>query len=92
MNEAEHSARAGQQEASLCGALKGVFGPRGVQHFVLDGVVHDLAAYTQNYLKDLAPDFQLELYMQQVRFNSIQVLPGRRGWYLMRASTFAPTN
>ena len=55
-----------QQEATLCGALKGVFGPRGVQHFVMDGVVHDLASYTRNYLKDLAPNFELELHMQQV--------------------------
>jgi hypothetical protein len=67
MEGAEATATSAQREANLCGALKRVFGPRGVQHFVLDGVVHDLAQYTRNYLKELAPAFQLELHMQQVR-------------------------
>jgi hypothetical protein len=66
MEEADKSATAAQREVNICGVLKGLFGPRGVQHFVLDGVVHDLAEYTRTYLKQLAPAFQLELHMQQV--------------------------
>lgn len=66
MQEADNRTTTAKREANLCSALKGVFGPRGVQHFVLDGVVHDLAEYTRNYLKELAPAFQLELHMQQV--------------------------
>lgn len=69
MEEAERSAASAQQEEHVCSALKNVFGAKGVQHFVLDGVVHDLSTYTRNYLKTLLPAFQLDLHMTQVHMH-----------------------
>jgi len=64
---AEAAAAAAQARAALRAELGRVFGRGGVQHFEVDGAVHDLSARTAPLLRLLAPQFQLHLHTQRVR-------------------------
>eukprot|EP00892_Ulva_mutabilis_P005450 jgi/Ulvmu1/3277/UM151_0025.1 len=69
---AQTAASAARSRALLHVELLRVFGHGGVQHYEVDGVVHDLSARTAPLLRMLAPQFQLHLRTQRPETSSKQ--------------------
>lgn len=63
---AERGLAAAEARAALHAALGATFGRGGVQHYEVDGAVRDLAARTEPLLRQLAPQFQLQLHTLRV--------------------------
>lgn len=54
-------------ELQVLKAARHALGSHGIQHFVLDSVVHDLDVYTAGFLETLSSNFKLLIRSNSVR-------------------------